>query len=98
MVRRYKHSWLYLTHHFEVPVIVVFTKYEQFLFNVAMHLFDYPNQYPDSDASEVAATLFQERYLRPIGNNITFVRLKSGFRIKCEEYMLMFCGRNAPAK
>ena len=90
MVRRFEHSRLYLTHHFEVPVIVVFTKYEQFLCNIAMHLFDYPNEYPNSDATEVAEKLFQERYLHPLGDNITFVRLKSELQIKCQEYMLMF--------
>ena len=98
MVRRYEHSWLCLTHHFEVPVIVVFTKYEQFLCNIDMYLFDFPNEYPDSDATEVVERLFQERYLHPLGDNITFVRLKSEFRIKWQEYMLMFWGRNAPAK
>ena len=68
---------VYLTHHFEVPVIVVFTKYDQFLCNVAMDVFDYPSEYPDSDASEVAEERFQEHYLRPLGNDIKFVRLKS---------------------
>ena len=85
-------------HHHEVPVIVVFTKYDQFICNVAMHLYDYPNEYPDSDASEVAEKWFQELYLHPLGNDIRFVRLKSGFRVKCQECMLMFFGRNAHAK
>ena len=61
----------------------MFTKYDQFLFNVAMHLLDYPNEYPDSDASEVAEKRFQERYLHPLGNDIRFVRLQSGFRVDC---------------
>ena len=98
MVRRYEHSWLYLTHHFEVPVIAVFTKYDQFLYNVAMHLFDYPNEYPGSDVSEVAEKRFQERYLHPLGSDIRFVRLKRGFRFKCEKCLLMSFGRNAHAK
>ena len=98
MVRRYENSWLYFTHHFEVPVIAVFTKYDQFLCNVAMHLFDYPNEYPDSDVSEVAEKRFQECYLHPLGNDIRFVRLKSGFRFKCEKCLLMSVGRNAHAK
>ena len=63
MVRRYEHSRPYLIHHYEVPVIVVFTKHDQFLLNVAMHLSDYPNEYPGAKVSDVADKLFQERYL-----------------------------------
>ena len=64
----------------EVPVIVVFTKYDQFLRNVAMHLFDYPEEYPDSDVSEAVKKQFREHYLDPLGDNIKFVRLESRFR------------------
>ena len=81
-----------------MPVIAVFTKYDQFLRNVALHLFDYPNEYPDSDVSEVAEKRFQERYLHPLGDGIRFVRLQSRFRVKYQECMLMFFGRNAHAK
>ena len=98
MVRRYKHPWLYITHLFEVPVIVVFTKYDQFVYNVAMHLFDYPSSYPESDPSVVAEKRFQKHYLHPLGNDIRFVRLKSGFEVKCYERKLTFLGRNARAK
>ena len=98
MVRPYEHSRLYLMHHFEVPVIVVFTKHDQFLRNVAMHLSDYPNEYPGVNISEVEDKLFQECYLLPLGNDIRFVRLKRRFSVKCQECMLMFFGRNAYAK
>ena len=80
-----------------MPVIAVFTKYDQFLRNVAMHLVDYPNEYPDSDLSEVAEKRFQEDYLHPLGDGIRFVRLQSRFRVKYQECMLMFFGRNALA-
>jgi hypothetical protein len=70
-------------HHFEVPVIVVFTKHDQFLRNVEMHLSDYPNEYPDSNVSEVAEKQFQEHYLHPLGDDIIFVQLESGFRVIC---------------
>ena len=96
---RHEYLWLYLTLHFEVPVIVVFTKYDQFLRNVEMLLVDYPNEYPDSNVSEVAAKQFQEHYLRPIGDDMRFVRLESGFGVtKCQGYMLTFFGRNAQAE
>ena len=98
MVRRYEHSRLYLMHHCEVPVIVVFTKHDQFLLNVAMHLSDYPNEYPGATVSKVADKLFQERYLQPLGDDIGFVRLKRAFSVKCQERMLMFFGRNTYAK
>ena len=84
MVRRYEYLPLYLTYHFEVPVIVVFTKHDQFLRNVAMHMSDYPNEYPDSNVSKVAETQFRERYLQPLGNDIRFVQLKRGFRVNAK--------------
>ena len=98
MVRRHERSRLYLMLHFEVPVVVVFTKHDQFLLNVEMHMSDYPNRYPDSNVSEVAEKIFQEHYMRPLSNGITFVCLKSGYRVKCLESMLMSISRNAHAK
>jgi len=59
-----------------VPIIVVFTKYDQFLRNVEMHLSDYPNEYPDSNVSEVAEKQFQEHYVHPLGDGVIFVQLK----------------------
>jgi hypothetical protein len=55
----------------------VFTKYDQFLRNAEMHLVDYPNEYPNSNVSEVAEKLFQERYLHPLGDGVRFVQLQS---------------------
>ena len=98
MVRRYEHLRLYLMHHFEVPVIAVFTKHDQYLINVAMHLSDYPNEYSGANVSEVANKLFQEHYLLPLGGDIRFVLLKRRFSVKCQECMLMCFGRNAYAK
>jgi len=54
----------------------VFTKYDQFLRNVEMHVADYPNEYPDNNVSEVAEKQFQEHYLCPLGGNVGFVRLQ----------------------
>jgi len=59
-----------------VPIVVVFTKYDQFLRNIEMHLFDYPNEYPDSNVAEVAEKQFQEHYMHPLGDDIKFVQLK----------------------
>ena len=70
--------------HFEVPVIVVFTKYDQFLRNVRMHLVDFPSDYPDSSISEAAKRQFEEHYLYPLGDDVRYVRLESGFRVKCQ--------------
>jgi hypothetical protein len=55
----------------------VFTKYDQFLRNVNMDVFDYPEKYPDRSALEVAEEQFQEHYLNPIGDDIGYVRLES---------------------
>ena len=95
MVRRYEHPWRYLTHHLEVPVIVVFTKYDQFLRNVEMQMFDFPNEFPDNNASEVAERIFQEQYLHPLGDNVKYARLESEFRIKCPGRMPIAFDRNA---
>ena len=64
-------------HHLEVPVIALFTKYDQFLFNVEMDVFDDPDKYPGS-VSDEAEKRFQEHYLRPLGNDARYVRLESG--------------------
>ena len=99
MVRCYVYPRLNLIHCFEVPVVVVFTKYDQFLINVEMHVDDYPHLYPDSNVSEVAEKLFLEHYLRPLGDDTRYVRLKSGFSAKCQQCStLMFFGRNARAR
>ena len=66
-----------------------------------MRLVDYPKEYsPDSNVSEVAEKLFQEHYLHPLGDDIRFVRLASGSRVKChrDECVLMFFTRDAYAK
>ena len=72
----------------EVPVIVVFTKYDQFLHNVGMHLVDFPSDYLDSSVSEAAKRLFEEHYLYPLGDDVRYVQLESGFRVKCQVYKL----------
>jgi len=59
-----------------VPVIALFTKYDQFLRNIEMHVADYPSEYPNSNGSEVAEKLFQELYLHPLGDDIRYVRLE----------------------
>jgi len=51
-----------------------------FLHNVEMHLMDYPNEYPDSNVSEVAEKQFQDYYLHPLGDDVRFVRLEKMHR------------------
>ena len=62
--------------YFQVPVIAVFTKYDQFRRNVEMDVFDYPDKYPDSDVSQVTERQFQEHFLHPLGNDVVYVRLE----------------------
>lgn len=67
-------------YHFEVPVIVVFTKYDQFLLNVEMHIADFPEKHSAySNLSEEAEKIFKKHYLDPLGNDVRYVRLESGF-------------------
>ena len=82
MVRHYELSWLFLTYHFEVPVIVLFTKYDQFRRNVEMHMMDFPNEHQGSNLSDVVEKRFRKHYLRPLGNDVKFMRLESGFGSK----------------
>ena len=42
-----------------------------------MDVFDDPDKYLDSDASQVAEKLFQEHYLHPLGEDVKYVRLES---------------------
>jgi hypothetical protein len=70
----------------------VFTKFDQFRRNVEMNVADYPSEYSGNNVSEleVAERLFQEHYLRPLGDNVRYVRLESGFGFICQGFMLMF--------
>jgi hypothetical protein len=63
--------------HFEVPIIVVFTKYDQFQHNVRMDVLDDPDLYPDKSVSEVAKEQFEEHYLHPLGGDVKYVQLES---------------------
>ena len=84
-----------LVKQFEVPVIVVFTKYDQFLRNVKMDVLDDPEGYPDRNVSEVAEELFQEHYVCPLGDDVGYVRLESKLQAICQDHMLMLFERNA---
>jgi len=59
-----------------VPVIAVFTKYDQYLYNVEMDVLDDPAEYQGCMVSEVAEERFQEHYLCPLGNDVGYVRLE----------------------
>ena len=82
MVRCCEHSKQLLTHQFQVPVIAVFTKHDQFLRNVKINLEDYGN--PDDNISDAAERIFKEHYLRHLGAGARFVRLESPFSVKCQ--------------
>ncbi len=76
----------------------MFTKYDQFLRNVKIDLADFSNGNFDGDILEVAEILFQEHYLRSLGDGVRFVRLASVFTMELPGYMLMFFCRTANAK
>jgi hypothetical protein len=95
MVCHYEHSKQYLMKHFEVPIIVVFTKYDQFLHNVQMDVSDDPDTYPDRSISEVAKERFEEHYLHPLGDDVGYVQLESELQVICQGHMLRFFERNA---
>ncbi|KAH9016200.1 hypothetical protein EDB84DRAFT_1582029 [Lactarius hengduanensis] len=57
-----------------VPVIVAFTKYDQFRRNIQINVEDFGS--PDDDVLDVEDKVFQEHYLRPLGDDVVFVRLE----------------------
>ncbi|KAH9014050.1 hypothetical protein EDB85DRAFT_2296057 [Lactarius pseudohatsudake] len=61
-----------------VPVIAVFTKYDQFRRNVEIDWEDNGN--PGDDVTERTEKLFQEHYLQPLGDHVQFVRLEQMHR------------------
>ena len=77
MVCHYKQLWQYLLKHFKVPIVVVFTKYDQFLRNVKMDALDDPDKYLGRSVSEAAKEQFQEHYLGPLGDEVGYVQLES---------------------
>ena len=81
--------------YLEVPIIVVFTKYDQFLRNVMMDVLDDPDLYLDRSVSDVAKERFEEHYLRPLGDNVGYVQLESELQAFCQGHMLMFLERYA---
>ncbi|KAN0129493.1 hypothetical protein V8E53_012675 [Lactarius tabidus] len=70
-----------------VPVIAVFTKYDQYLRNIQMHLEDFGN--PGDKVSDEADRQFKEHYLRYLGEGARFVRLEKMHRpeARCPELL-----------
>ncbi|KAH8994691.1 GTP-binding protein [Lactarius hatsudake] len=68
-----------------VPVIAVFTKYDQFRKNIRINVEDFGS--PDDDVSQVTEEHFQEYYLRPLGDEARFVRLEKMHMqdMRCDE-------------
>jgi hypothetical protein len=62
-----------------------------------MDVLDYPDKYTGSNMSisEITEKLFQEHYLHPLGDNVRYVQLQSGFKAICQGHILMFLCRNA---
>ncbi|KAH9012260.1 hypothetical protein EDB84DRAFT_1278713, partial [Lactarius hengduanensis] len=72
----------YIQQLFPVPVIVVFTKYDQFWRHVQIHVEDVGSLSPDDSVIDVADKQFGEYYLRPLGDDVRSVQLESRFRGK----------------
>ena len=56
---------------------------------------DDPGIHLRRSVSEVAEERFQEHYLRPLGDKVTYVRLESKLQVIYHGHMLMLFGRNA---
>src|SRR6266404_1111053 len=71
----------------EVPVIAVFTKYDQYLRNVGIDLEDRHDQDRSIKVSKkakarAAKEIFEEHFLGPLGKDISWVQMRGEFRIK----------------
>jgi hypothetical protein len=60
----------------QVPVITVFTKYDQFKRDISFKLED-KGRDPRTDLEDEAESVFQKQYLASIGRTLPFVRLES---------------------
>jgi hypothetical protein len=61
---------------FQVPVIAVFTKYDQFKRDISCKLED-EGRDPNTDLENEAESMFQQHYLAGLGGTPPFVRLES---------------------
>src|SRR6266404_3890876 len=87
---------LCLTRQFQVPVIAVFTKYDQFLRNVEIDLED--DGIRDNSLFQEADRLFKEHYLRHLGEGARFVRLQSMCNVKCVGRVLIHSSKKCTNK
>jgi hypothetical protein len=55
-----------------------------------MNMTDYPSEYSGNIVSEVVEEQFQEHYLRPLGDDVRYVRLESRFGVICQGSVLTF--------
>ncbi len=81
----------------------MFTKDDQFLRNVGIDLEDRNYGDPSIDISEeakekAAKVIFEEHFLGPLGEDVPFVRLRGGSRVKCLRKILMFFGSYEQAR
>ena len=63
-----------------VPVIAVFTKYDQFLRDVKIYLEDYGN--PDDNILDEAMRQFNKYYLQHLSDDVKFVQLQSKLHVR----------------
>jgi len=82
---------------------VVFTKYDQFLRNVTIDLQDCNYYDPSIDASKeakekAAKEIFEEHFLRPLGEGIPWVRMRGGFRATYTGNILIFFDSHGQAR
>ena len=62
--------------NFQVPVIAVFTKYDQFKRNIKMKLED-EGRDPEMNLDAEVENIFQQHYLASLGGPPPFIRLES---------------------
>jgi len=72
---------------FRVPIIAVFTKYDQFKRNIRMELED-EGRNRDVDLNAEVENKFKQRYLAGLNASRPFIRLESEDRVLTDEHIL----------
>jgi len=62
--------------HFQVPIIAVFTKFDQFKRNIKMKL-QYEGRDPEMDLDAEVENKFKQHYLAGLNSSPPFIRLES---------------------
>ena len=65
------------TGYFQVPVIALFTKYDQFKRNIKMKLEDENHSHAEAHVNVEVERIFEQHYLAPLSRRPPFIHMES---------------------